>query len=156
MPSQSASRLLSNRDKLSLLAISLFVVCVLTLMRMDTAGWVFNYEDHFIEINETAPPPKLDFAVEKIANDAVGIELKLENIELVEYCTGADRGLAKGHAHIFLDGKKQGSFFIPVYDLTNLSKGVHTITVSINQPPSHKVLSWKGEPISVTKAVRIE
>ncbi len=126
------------------------------LMRMDTASWVFKYEDHFIEVNENALPPKLDFKLEQIGGTAAVINLSLENILLVEFCTADDRRLAKGHAHIFLDGKKQGSFFIMQHKLEDLSKGVHTITVSINQPPSHKILSWQGTPLSVTKTIHID
>lgn len=152
---RSESRPLSTKDRFTLLTIAAFVIGVLALMRMDTAGWVFHYEDHFIEIVETAPPPKLDFIVEKVEANAVRISLDLENISLVEFCSGKDQGQAKGHAHIFLDGKKQGSFYIMEHTLENLSKGVHSVTVSLNQPPSHKVLSWKGEPVSVTKSFRI-
>lgn len=134
----------------------MFVIAVLALMRMDTAGWAFKYEDHFIEITETAPPPKLDFELAQVGPDAVSITLDLQNISLVEFCSGDDLGLAKGHAHVFLDGKKQGSFYIMEHTLEKLSKGVHSITVSLNQPPSHKVLSWKGNPVSVTKSFRID
>ena len=154
--SHSASRRLSTKDKFTLSAIFVFVAGVLLLMRMDTASWVFKYEDHFIEISESAPPPRLDFDVQQIGKSSVGITLDLENISLVEFCTSQDRGLAKGHAHVFLDGKKQGSFYIMEHTLENLSKGLHTVTVSLNQPPSHKVLSWKGEPVSVTKTFRID
>lgn len=133
----------------------MFVVAIVMLMRMDTAGWVFKYEDHFIEISETALPPRLDFALTQTGDNSVTIALDLENITLVEFCTGRDRGLAKGHAHIFIDGKKHGSFYTNSHTLTNIPEGLHTITVSLNQPPSHKVLSWKGEPVSVTKTFTI-
>jgi len=123
---------------------------------MDTASWVFKYEDHFIEVSESVRPPKLDFALAQVGENSVVINLDLKNISLVEFCAADDQGLAKGHAHIFLDGKKQGSFFIMSHTLKNLSKGIHTITVSINQPPSHKVLSWQGRPISVTKTISID
>lgn len=152
---QSASKPLSTKDRFTIFAIAAFVIGVLALMRMDTAGWVFHYEDHFIEVVETAPPPKLDYIIEKVGKNSVRISLDLENISLVEFCSGKDQGQAKGHAHIFLDGKKQGSFYIMEHTLENLSKGVHSVTVSLNQPPSHKVLSWKSEPISVTKSFRI-
>ncbi len=156
MSSKDALRPLSNRDKLALVAIALLVASVLVLMRLDTAGWVFKYEDHFIEINETAPAPKLDFDLEKSGGNDLKIKLRLENISLVEFCTAKDRGWAKGHAHIFLDGIKQGSFYIMEHTLENLSVGVHTVTVSINQPPSHKVLSWQGKPVAVTKSIKVD
>lgn len=123
---------------------------------MDTASWVFKYEDHFIEVSETTLPPKLDFTLEQIGDSSAAISLDLENIMLMEFCTSGDSGLAKGHAHIFLNGKKHGSFFILEHQLNNLSKGMHSITVSINQPPSHKVLSWQGNPLSVTKTISIK
>lgn len=154
--SQSGSKPLSTKDKCTLAAIIAFVVSVLVLMRMDTAEWVFNYEDHFIEITETLPAPKLDFTLTQSGEGKVTVNLDLENISLVEFCSGKDRGLAKGHAHIFVDGKKQGSFYILQHTLENLSKGIHTVTVSLNQPPSHKVLSWKGEPVSVTKTIKVK
>ena len=154
-PFPKGSKTLSHKDKVTLLAIGLLVVGVLALMRMDTAGWAFNYEDHFIEIDESAPPPKLDITIVKTGPRSVNVELDLENISLVEFCSSDDQGRAKGHAHIFLDGKKQGSFYIMQHSLENLTEGMHSITVSLNQPPSHKVLSWKGVPVSVTKSFRI-
>ncbi|MGJ8563265.1 MAG: hypothetical protein ACSHXY_06900 [Alphaproteobacteria bacterium] len=153
--SQNGSRPLSTKDKFTLAAIALCITAVLMLMRMDTASWAFNYEDHFIEITETAPPPKLDFTLTQTDEGTVSVVLDLENISLVEFCSGKDQGLAKGHAHVFVDGKKQGSFYIMEYTLANLPKGIHTVTVSLNQPPSHKVLSWKGAPVSVTKSFTV-
>jgi len=151
-----ASPNLSLKDKITLLLIGLFLGGVLALIPMDSAGWVFDYEDHFIEVIEGAPTPKLDFAMVQTGPDAVRVTLDLENISLVELCSGEDQGRAKGHAHIFLNGKKQGSFYILDHTLENLPAGVHTVTVSINQPPSHKVLSWKGKPLSVSKTIKIE
>lgn len=155
MSSHTASRRISTRDKIKLLLIGVFVVTIVALMRMDTAGWVFKYENYFIEISETALPPKLDFKLEQSGEGNVDIVLDLENISLVEFCTSEDRGLAKGHAHIFLNGKKQGSFYTLGHTLKNVPKGIHTVTVSLNQPPTHKVLSWKGEPVSVTKTITV-
>ena len=153
--SQNGSKPISTKDKFTITGIGILVIAVLALMRMDTAGWAFKYEDHFIEIVETAPPPKLGFTLTQTGENTVRVALDLDNISLVEFCSGKDRGLAKGHAHIFVDGKKQGSFYIMEHTLENLSKGIHTVTVSLNQPPSHKVLSWKGEPVSVTKSIKI-
>ncbi len=153
--SKDDSRPLSIKDKCTLLAIAVFITSVVALMRMDTAPWVFKYEDHFIEIQETALIPRLDFNLEQVGEDSVRVALDIENISLVEFCSGKDRGLAKGHAHVFVDGKKQGSFYILEHTLENLPKGIHTITVSLNQPPSHKVLSWQGQPVSVTKSIKI-
>lgn len=155
MSSHSDSKRISTRDKFKLLGIGIFVVVIVALMRMDTAGWVFKYENYFIEISETAPTPRLDFQLEQTGEGTVEILLDLENISLVAYCLPEDRGLAKGHAHIFLDGKKQGSFYILGHTLENVPKGIHTVTVSLNQPPTHKVLSWKGEPVSVTKTITV-
>lgn len=155
MSSHSASKPISTRDKVKLVIIGIFVVGIVALMRMDTAGWVFKYEDYFIEISETAPPPKLDFQLVQSGEGAVDIVLDLENISLVEFCAPKDLGFAKGHAHIFLDGKKYGSFYTMAHTLKNVPKGIHQVTVSLNQPPTHKVLSWKGEPVSVTKTITV-
>lgn len=151
----SVFKRISLKDKITLGVIGLFLVGVMALMRMDTADWVFSYEDNFIEIRADARPPKLDFTLEQITEDSLRLTLDLTNISLVEFCAGEDQGLAKGHAHIFLDGKKQGSFFISQHTLTDLPKGRHTVTVSLNQPPTHKVLSWQGTPISLTKTFEI-
>ena len=153
--SRNASKPISTRDKLTIAGILAFVAVIVVLMRMDTAAWVFKYEDHFIEITDTAQTPQLDFTIKQIGKDAVSVNLDMQNISLVEFCSGEDQGLAKGHAHIFVDGKKQGSFYITEHILQNVSSGIHTITVSINQPPSHRVLSWKGVPISVTKTITV-
>ncbi len=153
--SQSASRPLDKSDWVSLAVIAVFIVTVLSLMRMETAPWVFNYDDHFLEVRGDAPPPLLDFTLSQLEPGTIKLSLDLTNISLIAYCTAEDVARAKGHAHVFVDGRKYGSFYLTDYVLKDIPPGSHTITVSLNQPPAHKVLTWQGAPIAKSKTITI-
>lgn len=153
---KNASKILSRGDKISIGLIIAFVVIITALMRLDTASWAFRHSNHFIAVNETLPQPKLDFSVTDLGHGDLQIHLELENISLVETCTPKDIGLAKGHAHISVDGIKYGSFFITEAAIAKIPPGPHRITVSLNKPPSHKVLTWKGDPIAVSKTINVK
>jgi hypothetical protein len=144
---------LQLEDKVTVVSIVLVVVGILALMQIDTASLVFRYDDHFVEIDADAPPPKLDFEVEQLTSGSVRLRLDLVNIRLLEHCGQEDIGRAAGHAHIFVDNQKYSSVTIVENIIRDLSPGVHNITVSLNQPPTHKVIAWRGKPVSVTKTI---
>lgn len=113
-------------------------------------------ERYFEEAPPSAIPRTLALEATPSGKGKVRVRLAMTGLALAEICTPHRTDILEGHAHLFVDGLKRMSMYAPDVTLDDLPPGPHDITVSFSRPPTHRVVTVEGMPLtrSVTVMVR--
>jgi hypothetical protein len=131
-------------------------ICLIGLLRWESGGLLFRQKDFIYEISKGALLPYLGVKIQTTDQRMANIQLETRNFTFSRLCGPNASGVLQGHAHLFLDGRKLKSMYIPFETIGPLKKGVHRIGVSLNIMPDHRVISYQGSPFFVEADIHID
>jgi hypothetical protein len=144
--------MLASRHEPTLYAaiVAAFIILV-GLLRWESQSLLFDREDYFYDLPESAPAPRLGMDLVTLDDDRLMVNLNTRNFSFSKLCGFSTSGLALGHAHLFVDGKKIQSLYQNSAVIGPLPPGPHTITVTLNVLPDHRALVYAGRPLEVRR-----
>lgn len=119
-------------------------------MRSDTGQWFSDTTDFAIEMGhlDADATPTLSLHANANANGDIFVVLNTENFRFSKQCLNpSDKGPPVGHAHLYVDGKKQMSVYEPQALLRNMPSGKHVLTATLNVLPNHEFITLSGKPL---------
>jgi len=119
--------------------------------------FLFDPERLLWELPEHMPAPELDVELTATATGGIAVRLITTNYRFVNYCAANDetQSVAEGHAHLYLDGRKLQSLYAPYAEIEAPPPGEHSLSVSLNVLPDHRVVSLNGQPLMVERTVTV-
>jgi len=131
-----------------------FLVLVI-LLRSDLGRYLFDEDSLFYKLPVSVPKPSLRLEVMQWGGSPI-LRLHTENFVFADYCLPPQSGEPLlGHAHLYLNGRKQTSLYGPFIFLRDLPPGDHTLTVSLNVLPDHRAIMVDGLPVSTDLRLRL-
>ena len=117
------------------------------------AGHAMNH-DTPIELNAAAAPT-LDIALSKDPMAGYNLHVMVTDFEFSPQRASLAHAAGQGHAHVYVNGEKQGRLYGPWVHLASLPKGEVLVEVTLNSN-NHQPLSVNGTPIKATTTVEVE
>ena len=117
------------------------------------AGHAMNH-DTPIEV-DAIDAPKLDIAVSKDPMSGYNLHVMVSDFEFSPEQASRAHANGQGHAHVYVNGEKQGRVYGPWVHLASLPKGEVTVEVTLNSN-NHQPLSLNGTPIKASTIVEAE
>lgn len=145
-----------RRKYLSYTVVFVTFICLIGLLRWESGELLFRPKDFIYEISEGTILPYLGVKIKTTDQRMAHIQLETRNFTFSRLCGPNASGILQGHAHLFLDGRKLKSMYIPFEMIGPLKKGVHRIGVTLNIMPDHRVISSRGKPLFIEKDIHIE
>lgn len=108
---------------------------------MEAAG---NHSHAMFEVPEDADAPSISLEIEETTEGAV-LELDTKHFELVRD-SGGDADFQEGHAHLYVNGEREGRIFAASYPLGDVKEDLEIRVVLSTH--SHEVLVYQGEEIA--------
>ncbi|MBD3665539.1 hypothetical protein [Sulfitobacter aestuariivivens] len=107
-----------------------------------------------IEVDAATAPT---LAIDLIRDPKAGYNLHVmvENFEFSPRQASRDHAPGQGHAHVYVNGVKQGRLYGPWVHLDGLPKGTVAVEVTLNSN-NHQPLAVNGEPIRAATMLEIE
>ena len=118
-----------------------------------TAGHAMNH-DTPLEVNAN-DAPTLDIAVSKDPMSGYNLHVMVTDFEFSPEQASRAHANGQGHAHVYVNGEKQGRVYGPWVHLASLPKGEVTVEVTLNSN-NHQPLSLNGTPIKASTIVEAE
>jgi len=112
-------------------------------------------ERYFEEAPPSAAPRTLAMQATPLGGGKLRVQLALTGLALAGICGTGRAGTLEGHVHLFVDGLKRMSMVTPVATLDDLPPGPHEITVSFSRPPTHRVVTVEGVPLTRSATVTV-
>ena len=107
-----------------------------------------------VEIPPTQEAPSVDLIVHKDAMKGWNLEVKVANFNFAPEQVNTDSGVNKGHAHLFINGKKITRLYGSWYYLDNLEPGTNEVKVTLNTN-KHEDLVKNGKLIQDTEIIEV-
>jgi hypothetical protein len=98
--------------------------------------------------------PGLAIAIHKDAMSGWNLELVTDNFEFDPAAASGPAQPGKGHAHLYIDGKKAARLYGHWYHIPVLTPGQHRIEVTLNAN-NHATITTKGEPVRATAVIEV-
>ncbi len=117
------------------------------------AGHAIDHDTPF-EVDATTAPT-LDIALSKDPMSGYNLHVMVTNFEFSPQQASRAHAPGQGHAHVYVNGAKQGRLYGPWVHLAALPKGKVTVEVTLNSN-NHQPLSVNGIPIKATTTVEVE
>ena len=114
-----------------------------------------HHQHKAINIIEGQPVPKVDLIVHPEAVKGWNLEIQVENFQFVPAKANQTSVPNKGHAHLYINGKKITRLYGNWYYLENLAPGENEIKVSLNAN-GHESLVYQGKGIEDTEIISIK
>ena len=113
-----------------------------------------DHHDHHnrtIEMGKKAKPVSLTVNKVKDSMDGWNIQIIADNFTFSPTNAGKDHIPGEGHAHLYVNGKKQARLYGSWYHLSKklLKKGKNEVTISLHAN-SHEQLTVNGKPLKQT------
>ncbi len=97
-------------------------------------------------------PPELGIAIHKDPVSGWNLELITENFEFDPQAAGEKPAQGKGHAHLYINGKKKARIYNGWFHINSLAEGMNKIEVTLNAN-NHATLTVDGVPISAVTEI---
>lgn len=107
-----------------------------------------------INIPDGVPIPTVDLIVHKDAIKGWNLEVIVDNFEFEPNQANNNSDYRKGHAHIYINGKKLTRLYGNWFYLGSLPSGKNEIKITLNTN-KHENLMYKGKIISVEKIIKV-
>lgn len=112
--------------------------------------------DHDTPIEvDAADAPDLSIEMTKDAMAGYNLHVIVENFEFSPRRASLDHAKGQGHAHVYVNGVKQGRLYGPWMHLDGLPNGEVLVEVTLNAN-NHRPLALAGEPIKASATVSVE
>jgi len=112
-------------------------------------------ERYFEEAPPSATPRTLAMQATPLGGGKVRVQLALTGLALAGICGTGRADTLEGHVHLFVDGLKRMSMYSPGATLEDLPPGPHEIIVSFSRPPTHRVVTVEGVPLTRSTVVTV-
>jgi Fe-S cluster assembly iron-binding protein IscA len=120
------------------------------------AAHLSSHEHHHKALAHTAQPvPKVQLNVEPDGASGWRLHLALSNFTFTPEAVNQDNKFNTGHAHLYVNGKKQARLYAADYYLHHLPVGENTLKVTLNAN-SHALWSTPEGIIADTAVVTVE
>ena len=113
-----------------------------------------SHEHQKMEVPQGQPVPTVDVVMHKDAKKGWNLEAKVTNFEFAPDKVNTVAEPGKGHAHLFVNGKKITRLYSSWYYLENLDRGENRIKVSLNAN-NHADWTSNGKLIEDTEIVQV-
>lgn len=104
---------------------------------------------------DPATAPTLEIALSKDPMSGYNLHVMVERFAFSPQQASLAHAEGQGHAHVYVNGQKQGRLYGPWVHLAALPKGEVTVEVTLNSN-NHQPLSVNGTPIKASTAVEVE
>ncbi len=108
----------------------------------------------FLKLPSDAPEPTLTLAARQHANGGWQLEIAATGFRFTAICLPTAAAAPVGHAHVFMDGAKVASAFVPVVDLGQLTPGRHAYRVVL-RGQDHRVLVGRDGVIEAELTIAV-
>lgn len=113
-----------------------------------------DHDHKMIAIPEGVPVPNIDLIVHKDAIKGWNLEIKTSNFTFDPKTVNENSDYSKGHAHLYLNGKKFTRIYSNWFYLESLPAGKNQIKVTINTN-NHEDLMDRGKIISDVEIIEV-
>lgn len=123
--------------------------------QMDHANLDHGGMDHS-PVNVPAGPdaPTLTMILHEDTMSGLNLEIRTTNFTFSPETVNEENIAGRGHAHIYVNGKKLSRLYGNWFHITGLPSGQHTIAVELNAN-SHGVIQVDGKPLRLEQTVTI-
>jgi hypothetical protein len=114
-------------------------------------------DDHHhntLEIPVGQPIPTVQLVVHPDAMQGWNLEIQTTHFRFAPELINQANQPGLGHAHLYINGEKQGRVYGPWLHLAQLPPGPNEITVSLNAN-GHEALTHNGQPIAATVVIEV-
>ena len=91
-----------------------------------------HHHDKLVNVSNAEQAPKIKIIAHKDASAGWNLELVTQNFQFAPRQVNASHQEGNGHAHLYVDGKKVARLYGNWYHLGDLSKGMHSLKVTLN------------------------
>ena len=102
-----------------------------------------------LEVNSSLPVPEISINVEEDKKSGYNLFLTTQNFTFNPDNASSEHVDGEGHAHLYINGKKNTRLYSKAYYLGDFEKGIYTIVVELSSN-DHSVLSKNGNPIQAS------
>lgn len=113
-----------------------------------------HHEHKMISIPDNVPIPKVELIVHEDAIQGWNLEIKTTNFDFAPDTINKDSVYNKGHAHLYINGKKVTRIYSNWFYLQNLPSGENEIKVTLNTN-KHEDLMYQGKMISDVQIIKV-
>jgi hypothetical protein len=106
-------------------------------------------------IPEGEDAPTVDLVMHKDAMSGWNLEIITTNFTFSPETVNQSNELGKGHAHVYVNGKKLARIYAPWMHIGSLPAGETTVSVSLNAN-DHSSLSVGDKPLSAETTIQVE
>lgn len=125
------------------------------LMQAPPQDFFSSPERYYEEIAPSEIKRSISVEVKDLGSGELSVSVGLEGLKLAEICSTNSQGFIEGHAHLYVDGFKRATMYAPEIILSDMEPGEHEIVVTFSRPPTHRVLSVGGVPLSQSILARV-
>ena len=108
-----------------------------------------------VVVSDTTAVPEVSFTVEKDSLSGWNVHITTPNFEFTPENFGKDHVPGEGHAHLYIDGKKEARLYSRWYHIPNLLPGKHTLRVTLNAN-NHDEYVFDNKVISAEETITVE
>ncbi|HUF52643.1 MAG TPA: hypothetical protein VMR52_02565 [Dehalococcoidia bacterium] len=108
-----------------------------------------------IELTDAGALPTVQLVVHEDAKAGWNLQIVTTNWDWAPEHASTDHVAGEGHAHIYVDGVKQGRVYGDWYHLAALDDGDHEVMITLNAN-DHSDLSYNGTMIAASQMVYVE
>lgn len=108
-----------------------------------------------LEIPAGEAIPTVDLIVQKDPIDGWNLHIKTTNFIFAPAKVNQAGNYNEGHAHLYINGKKQSRIYGNWHHLPDLEPGEYTIKVSLNSN-THQTLTYQGKEIADSETILVK
>ncbi len=114
-----------------------------------------HHEHKAVIISNNQPVPSIDLVVHEDSMKGWNLEIKLDNFEFAPEMASQENEPNKGHAHLYINGKKITRIYGKWYYLGDLPQGRNEPKVELTTN-SHQGLMYQGSLIGDTEFINVK
>lgn len=112
--------------------------------------------DHDTPLEVTvAAAPEVEITLTPDPMSGYNLHVMTQNFEFSPSKASRAHAPGQGHAHVYVNGEKQGRLYGPWVHLAALPKGAVTVEVTLNSN-NHQPLSVDGTPVAAQTTIEVE